>query len=422
MNSQIKYFIAFFVIVTGGLVCPENTMAAKPAEVTVTDANPESGPQGTALDVVISGTGFGKGSTVRFLLGDTEDDSQVEIIGEVTYDKVSGDLTAPIFILNAAETSGYNIEVTTTSGRRGKGTDLFKVENNTDPLSRTEQGGKECNDGIDNDGDGKTDGEDDDCFGSFKPNRDGSGRGKDLPLIAILDPNSAGRTLQHDDLGPVYVHGEMHVKALAGDPRLRRIEVQTGGNGKNVRQVSVSVRCEEIPPSFIDGFNVAVDRCDELGANGVFDFTGGYIFSVIPYLVNCPNNTPPDTSPCHDVFTMGAGDEAGVQLMSFKLYSGVEPTIEAASDIGGSSIVDPGNCLSLLTEAQRTAFLLNNCTTDPADCNVSVAAEDIDADGENDDWMIDGVGIKALICSLGPQTDIVYGQTILDIGFHTFKK
>jgi hypothetical protein len=423
MNSQIKHIAALFVVVTGGFLCQQSALAAKPAEVTVTAASPSSALQGTALDVVISGTGFGKGSTVRFLLMGTDDDSHVEIVGNITYDKESGELTAPIYVLGEAKVDGYDIEVTATSGRRGNGTDLFSVEKNNG--TKGEQGTTECSDGIDNDGDGKIDGEDDDCFGSNKPNRDGSGRGKDLPLVATLDPHPRGNSLQHEDplvdVGEPYVHGDKHVKALAGDPRLRRIEVQTGGGGKNIREVRVNLLCTAIPESSV-GAGDGIDNCAaiETDPDGIYDDTGGHIFSVIPYLVNCPNNTPPDTSPCHDVFTMGTG-AGGAQLMSFKLYSGVGPTIEAAFKIGGSSIVDPGNCLALLTDLQRTAFLSEHCV-DPADCNVTVTAEDKDGDGENDDWMIDGVGIKALICSVGTQSNVVYGQTILDIGYHARKK
>ena len=44
-----------------------------------------------------------------------------------------------------------------------------------------EKGSTKCNDGADNDGDGKVDGEDEDCFGAFKPDRDdNSGRGKEM--------------------------------------------------------------------------------------------------------------------------------------------------------------------------------------------------------------------------------------------------
>jgi len=432
MNSLIKYTVAILLGLTGSLLWPGSAFAAKPAEVNVANADPAFALQGEDRDITISGSGFDDGSTVRFLVTGTRDDAQVEVIGEIRFvegvegnDEEPDKLIVPIHVLNAALLDLYDVEVRTSSGRRGKGTGLFSVKKFNDTESRSEKGSTECNDGIDNDGDGKIDGEDDDCFGSFKPNRDGSGRGKDLPLIAILDPHSSGNSLQHDDplidVGEPYVHGEKHVKALAGDPRLRRIQVSTGGHGNNIREVRVSLQCTGIPAGCESdpSTDCIINNCAAIetqAGTGIFDFTGGYIFTVIPYLVNCPNNIPPDTSPCHDVFTMGVG-EGGAQLMSFRLFSGVSPTIEAASNIGGSSIVDPGNCLALLTEAQREAFK-DNCA-DPAACNVTVTAAATDGDGENDDWMIDGIGIKALICSQGGE---VYGQTTLDIGFHAFKK
>jgi len=41
----------------------------------------------------------------------------------------------------------------------------------------------------------------------------------------------------------------------------------------------------------------------------------------------------------------------------------------------------------------------------------------MNADGENDDWMVDGVAITALICSSN-NDGIVFGQTVLNIGYH----
>ena len=423
MNSLIKYTVAILLGLTGSLLWPGSVFAAKPTkDVDVTAADPGFALQGQDLNVTIIGSGFDRGSTVRFLVGD-EDDAQVEVIGEILFVKENGKpdkLIVPIHVLNAAPLVLYDVEVRTSSGRRGKGTGLFRVYEFNATESRSEKGSTECNDGIDNDGDGKIDGEDDDCFGSFKPEVDKRGGGKRLPLIVTLDPNSKVegeiRTLQHDGLGPEYVDGEMGVNANALGNQLRKIAVGTGGEERKVR---VNLHCTEIPESS-DGANDGIDNCAaiETDAGGVFVFTGQYGFAVVPYLVNCPNNTnPEDTSPCDDVFTMGEG----AQFMSFKLSSGVSPTIEAASNIGGSTVVDAGNCVSVLTKDQREAFLKDNCT-DPAACNVTVTAEDMDQDGENDDWMIDGIGIKALICSCCGKDSEVFGQTTLDIGYHAIKK
>jgi len=415
MNSLIKYTVAILLGLTGSLLWPGSAFAAKPAEVDVAEANPAFALQGEDRDVTISGSGFDDGSTVRFLVTGTRDDAQVEVIGEILFVKENGEpekLIVPIHVLNAALLDFYDVEVRTSSGRRGKGTGLFRVQKFNDTESRSEKGSTECNDDIDNDGDGKIDGEDDDCFGSFKPEVDKRGGGKKLPLIVTLDPNSEDRTLQHDGLKPEYVDREMHVNANALGNQLRRIEVSTGD-----REVRINLKCNEI--KFSEEANDGIDNCAaiETDEGGVFDFTGYYIFTVVPYLVNCPNNTnPEDTSPCDDVFTM-----EGAQFMSFKLFSGVSPMIEAASNIGGSTVVDAGNCVSVLTKDQREAFLKDNCT-DPAACNVTVTAKDNDQDGENDEWMIDGIGIKALICSCCGKDSEVFGQTTLDIGYHAIKK
>ena len=274
MNSAIKYILLILFILTGSVFWLNSAFAAKPIKITVAGVNPNSALQGTALDAVISGSGFGPGSTVKFLVSGTNNDAQVEITGAVTYDEVTGDLTAPILVLGSAIIDYYDVEVRVLSGRRGKGTDLFRLQQNDGSESRSEKGTTECNDGLDNDGDGKIDGEDEDCFGSAKPDRDNTGRGKDLPLIAILDPDSAGNNLQNDDGGP-YVHGEKHVKALAGDPLPPRIRVATGGGGKNIREVHIMLQCTGIPESS-EG-NDDIDNCEALGEHGVFDFTGGYI-------------------------------------------------------------------------------------------------------------------------------------------------
>jgi len=430
MNNLIKYTVAILFCLTGSLLWVSNASGAKPPRVvTVTEFDPGSALQGQDLDLTISGSGFDDGSTVRLLIPatatDPEDDTQVEVTGEILFVKGKGKaekLIVPIHVLNAAPDVNYEVEVT-TSGRRGKGTDLFKVELNTTSENRSETGTTECNDGIDNDNDGFTDGEDSDCFGAFDPDQPKTSRGKSEPLIVTLD-DEPGDNLMSDDNGG-YVNGQNHVKAAAGGQRPHRIQVVFRNHGNNLRKVTVTVWCQPIPESGAGGDRI--DRCGELADiyDDPFKLTVGYHFAVIPYTVNCPES---DT-PCPDVFTMGES----TQLMSFKLFKGLAPTIEAASDIGGATVIDPGRCLSLLTTAQRNAFLDRNCknTVDgtvvptPENCNVTIKALDIvdqdgvvGQDGENDFWEIDADGIKALICADG----IVYGQTTLTFGYDALKK
>lgn len=432
MNSLIKYTVAILLCLTGALSWPDSAFGGKSIKVTATD--PDFALQGQDLDVTVIGSGFDRGSTVRFLVGVLEDDTQVEVKGEILFIKEKGKpdkLLVPIHVLNAATVDYYDIEVTTSSGRRGKGTDLFRVKVNTTSENRSETGTNECNDGIDNDGDGFIDGEDSDCFGAFDPDQPKTSRGKSEPLIVTLDDGVywdgsgwVSENLLSD--GNPYVDGESRVKASAGGQRPHRIQVVFRNHGNNLRRVTVTVQCRPIPESSLgagDGINRCIELDDIYGSP--FTITVGYHFAVIPYTVNCPES---DT-PCPDVFTMGES----TQLMSFKLFKGLDPTIEAASDIGGATVIDPGRCLSLLTTAQRNAFLARNCTNTvdgtvvpaPENCNVTIEALDIvdqdgvdGQDGENDSWRIDADGIKAMICADG----IVYGQTTLTFGYDALKK
>ena len=101
-------------------------IAAPPVKVKVTSASPNSALQGDALPVVISGSGFDVGSTVKFLVTGSKDASQINV-GAVVLNN-DGTLTASIQVLNGATVTDYDIEVQTSSGRRGKGTTLFKVQ------------------------------------------------------------------------------------------------------------------------------------------------------------------------------------------------------------------------------------------------------------------------------------------------------
>jgi hypothetical protein len=122
MNTfQPRSAIATVLILT--LATLSLAHAAPPPKVQA--ANPNSALQGEALDVVISGMHFDNGSAVRFLVTDTDDDTQISV-GDVTYN-ANGTLTASVQVQGEALISEYDIEVTTTNGRRGKGTTLFSV-------------------------------------------------------------------------------------------------------------------------------------------------------------------------------------------------------------------------------------------------------------------------------------------------------
>ncbi|RPH96388.1 MAG: hypothetical protein EHM68_11275 [Lysobacterales bacterium] len=132
MNMNIRHFAhgALLIAVALLLTLPLALQAAKAVPVTVTNASPSAAIQGAEIDVIISGTGFGNGSTVKYLVTGTTDASQVAVLS-VTYIPATGQLKTRIKVNGEALTNYYDIEVLTATGRKGKGTTLFKV--NLDP-------------------------------------------------------------------------------------------------------------------------------------------------------------------------------------------------------------------------------------------------------------------------------------------------
>jgi hypothetical protein len=94
----------------------------------VNSANPSTALQGTELDVEIAGTGFDNSAAVDFFVTGTTDP------GGITVKKVkvrgSKKIIATIAIAAEAEATDFDIEVRLSRGRTGKGTELFKVQQN----------------------------------------------------------------------------------------------------------------------------------------------------------------------------------------------------------------------------------------------------------------------------------------------------
>lgn len=95
-------------------------------KVSVTEANPPEATQGQELDVTITGSGFDSGSSVSYLVTGTTDASQVEVLS-VQYIS-STQLKTRIRPKENALTTDYDIEVRISTGRKGKGTTLFRVK------------------------------------------------------------------------------------------------------------------------------------------------------------------------------------------------------------------------------------------------------------------------------------------------------
>jgi hypothetical protein len=100
-------------------------------KVSVTAAYPSEAFQGEELIVSVSGSGFDGGSRVGYFVTGTTDASQVEVL--MVEFISSSELKTFIRPKDNALVSEYDIEVRTMSGRRGKGTTLFRVKQKTTP-------------------------------------------------------------------------------------------------------------------------------------------------------------------------------------------------------------------------------------------------------------------------------------------------
>lgn len=106
------------------------------AQVKVTSADPATTYQGTAsLDVTVSGSGFNSTAKARFLVSGTTDTGGITVTNVVV--QSSNRLVATIDVAESASVSKFDIEVTLSSGRKGKGTTLFSVQAKTsDPCTQ----------------------------------------------------------------------------------------------------------------------------------------------------------------------------------------------------------------------------------------------------------------------------------------------
>lgn len=126
MNNRTK-ITAVLLMLTISLAWLD-VAAAKGPRVKVEQAIPGEAEQGQQiLAVKIKGSGFQAGDTVHFLVAGTKDEAQIDVSVAV-YDPATGDLNTIINVSEKATISGYDIEIRRTSGRGGKGTDLFKVK------------------------------------------------------------------------------------------------------------------------------------------------------------------------------------------------------------------------------------------------------------------------------------------------------
>ena len=105
------------------------------AQVKVTAANPSSAYQDTiALDVVVSGSGFDPSAKVQYLVTGTTNPGGITV-RNVRFNS-SKELVTTIDVAATADLASFDILVTLSSGRKGKGTTLFTVKaKSTNPES-----------------------------------------------------------------------------------------------------------------------------------------------------------------------------------------------------------------------------------------------------------------------------------------------
>jgi hypothetical protein len=132
MNAFQKSRFSIFSVMLWALM----PLGAAQAQVAVTSADPPSAPQGTiSLDVTINGSGFDSSAAVSFLVTGTTDPGGITVKKVVT--RGSKKLIATIDVADTAVVNKFDIEVTLSGGRKGKGTSLFAVllKPNNDPCA-----------------------------------------------------------------------------------------------------------------------------------------------------------------------------------------------------------------------------------------------------------------------------------------------
>jgi hypothetical protein len=115
----------FPLLLIGFLFCTACPQAE--AQISVTSANPNAAAQGTLnLNVTVSGNGFKKGATAKWFISGTTNPGGVTVNSTAFVN--SNTLAANITVSSTANVGGFDIAVTNTDGRTGKGTELFAVQ------------------------------------------------------------------------------------------------------------------------------------------------------------------------------------------------------------------------------------------------------------------------------------------------------
>ena len=103
---------------------PDINAAGRESGPAVTASDPNNAPQDTTLDVVISGSGFDRGSQAEWAIAGVPTS---KIRTNSTRVVTSKQLVANITIAFDADTVLYDLMITTSTGKKGIGTELFRV-------------------------------------------------------------------------------------------------------------------------------------------------------------------------------------------------------------------------------------------------------------------------------------------------------
>jgi len=124
-------YTSVFLAILGAFLLAGSVSAT--AQIQVDSTNPSAAPQGSInLSVTISGNGFKKGAKAQWFVTGTTNPGGVTV-NSTTF-KGSTQLTANLTVAANAVISGFDILVTNTDGRTGKGTDKFAVTQKGTPI------------------------------------------------------------------------------------------------------------------------------------------------------------------------------------------------------------------------------------------------------------------------------------------------
>lgn len=107
-----------------GLSAAQGGKPSGGGDPTVEDTDPGSAPQDTTLDVRVFGSNFDDGSKVAFLL---DGKTTTKVVTNSTRFVSGSELVANITIAADAQPDFYDVQVTTTRGKKGVGIELFEI-------------------------------------------------------------------------------------------------------------------------------------------------------------------------------------------------------------------------------------------------------------------------------------------------------